>query len=86
LAEIPAGDPDGRRSIRCSDALKGPQIRVSHASDRGGCVCDAFGRIPICANLEGVLAFDLEQIADLGEHAGYGKVIQSGSEESMTRD
>ena len=38
-------------------------------------VDDRLGRVPVRADLERVLAFDLEEVADLGEDARYGEIV-----------
>src|SRR5258708_882027 len=39
--------------------------------DGAGLVGHGLGSVPVRADLEGVLSLDLEEVADLGQHAGY---------------
>ncbi len=52
--------------------------------DALGAVRDGLGRVAIRADLERVLALDLEQVADLGEDAGDGEVVHERAQ-AVTR-
>ena len=61
LADSRDREPIGRRKV----------------GDTLSCVRDRFRHVAVCADLERVLALDLEQIADLGEHTGDGEVVEA---------
>ncbi len=52
-------------------------LRRRQVGDALGGVRDGLRRVAVRADLERVLALDFEQVADLGEHAGDGEVVEA---------
>ena len=75
------GDLADLRGELLADAGNGAELVFGAVRETLGCVCDCVGRIPVRADLERVLALDLEEVGNLREDARDGEVFHDREQE-----